>query len=54
MKERMGYEKWLQTMFIIILFNNLDPVLLAYNSLEIIEMCVEGCFKGWFGVENHI
>ena len=57
MKERMGDGKWLQTMFIIILFNNLDPilpVLLAYESLEITQMCVEGCFTGWFGVGNHI
>ena len=47
MKKRMGGEKWLQTMFIIILFNNLDPilpVLLAYESLEITQICVEGFF----------
>ena len=40
-------------MFILILFNNLYPilpVLLAYGSLEITQMCVEGYFKGWFGV----
>ena len=57
MKERMRDEKWLQTMFIIILFNIWTlflPVLLAYESLEITQMCVEGCFKGWFGVGNYI